>query len=146
MEMIGQNDDGIEGKRPFAAGLAKRGAERCDMVDQRRRSPVIQRYGEEKCPAGAKMRRYRTISAVYRESRFNRSPYGANGSARSADPLTLRNPGKLLMRGEPPGLRFAPSGLRSHGDRRITRVEAVVPIRTLKIWNQDMDASQIRTG
>src|ERR1700736_5330783 len=51
MQVIGKNDDRIDCKRLYASRLAESGAQQRHMVHQRRRPSIIERHGEEKCPA-----------------------------------------------------------------------------------------------
>ncbi len=44
------------------------------------------------------------------------------------------------------GSHFAYPGYGSQDNQRLSWVIGSVPIRTSKIWNEDIDASQIRTG
>jgi hypothetical protein len=94
-------------------------------------------------PPGTKLRRYWTISAVYPGFRVAACCHGTE--IRSPDGAT-RNPGLISAftsaRDEKlrnPGFRFAASGLQERA------AGALVPIPTLKIWNQDIGRSQNRT-
>ncbi len=52
MQVVGENDDGVDNKRPFALRFSKCDAQQLDVIDQYRRPSVIQRDREEKRHAG----------------------------------------------------------------------------------------------
>ena len=51
MEVIRQNYDRVDRKRPFLPSLAKRGAKRANMIDKSCRMAIRERHREEVCPA-----------------------------------------------------------------------------------------------
>jgi hypothetical protein len=51
VEVFRQHHDGIDGKRVFGAGLAKRCAEQGDVVGEHGRAPIRERQGEKVGPA-----------------------------------------------------------------------------------------------
>ncbi|WP_247991980.1 hypothetical protein [Bradyrhizobium sp. 186] len=53
--MIRQDHDCMDGESSFGASHAECVAKFSDMIDQRGRSSIIQRYGEEEGPAGDKI-------------------------------------------------------------------------------------------